>query len=179
VTRRRANALQEAAVLVPAFRGGDGDLRVVLVRRTDGGVHGGQIAFPGGKRDAEDASLLDTALRETHEEIGLDPAAVAVLEELPVVETITTGFRIHPFLARVAPPRAWRPESREIAEVIEMKVAVLLDPATQGEEERVFPEWPEPRLVRFFRVGEHKLWGATYRILRPLLSRLMSGEWEF
>jgi 8-oxo-dGTP pyrophosphatase MutT (NUDIX family) len=176
---RSENVIQEAAVLVPVFRGKDGDLLVVLVRRTDGGVHGGQIAFPGGKRDEGDASLLDTALREAREEIGLDPSAVTVLEVLPVIDTITTGFRIHPFLARVTPPRIWRPDPREVAEIIEMKVAGLLDPAAHGAEVWSFPEWPAPRRVRFIRVGGHKLWGATYRILHPLLPRIVSGEWEF
>ncbi len=113
------------------------------------------------------------------EEIGLDPSNVAVLEALPVVDTITTGFRIHPFLARVSPPPAWRPAPREVAQIMEMTVEGFLDPSVHGEEMWSFPEWPEPRNVRFFRVGEHKLWGATYRILRPLLPRMVSGEWEF
>jgi len=152
---------------------------VVLVRRTDGGVHGGQIAFPGGKREEGDSSLADTALREAREEIGLDPSNVAVLDALPVVDTITTGFRIHPFLGRVSPPRVWRPAPREVAEIMEMTVEGFLDPSVHGEELWSFPEWPAPRKVRFFRVGEHKLWGATYRILRPLLPRMVSGEWEF
>lgn len=178
MTHRPANGLQEAAVLVPVFRDGAGGLRVVLVRRTNGGVHGGQIAFPGGKRDKGDSSLTDTALREAHEEIGLDPSNVAVLDALPVVDTITTGFRIHPFLGRVSPPPVWRPAPREVAQIMEMTVEGFLDPSVHGEELWSFPEWPEPRRVRFFRVGEHKLWGATYRILRPLLPRMVSGEWD-
>ena len=176
---RRENAFQEAAVLVPVYRAGDGDLVVVLLRRTDGGVHGGEIAFPGGKREERDPSPLDTALREAHEEIALDPSGVTVLEVLPVVDTITTRFRIHPFLARVTPPPAWRPDPREVAEVIEMKTGRLVDPAAHGAEVWSFPEWPEPRRIRFIRVGSHKLWGATYRILHPLLPRIVSGEWEF
>jgi 8-oxo-dGTP pyrophosphatase MutT (NUDIX family) len=154
-------------------------LRVVLVRRTDGGVHGGQIAFPGGKRDEGDSSLAGTALREAQEEIGLDPSRVTVLETLPVVDTVTTGFRIHPFLGRVSPPPVWRPAPREVAEIMEMPVSGFLDPALHGEEVWTFPEWPAPRKVRFFRLGENKLWGATYRILCPLLPRIASGEWAF
>ena len=176
---RSKDAIQEAAVLVPVFRGGDGDLVVVLLRRTDGGVHGGQIAFPGGKRDEGDPSPLDTALREAREEINLDPSGVSVLEVLPVVDTITTGFRIHPFLARVSPPRVWRPDPREVAEIIETTIAGLLDPAAHGTEVWSFPEWPTPRRIRYIRVGAHKVWGATYRILHPLLPRIVSGEWEF
>jgi 8-oxo-dGTP pyrophosphatase MutT (NUDIX family) len=175
--KRLENTLQDAAVLVPVFRDGGGDLRIVVVRRTEGGAHGGQIAFPGGKRAQGDRSLLETALREAEEEIGIDRTLVNVLEALPVVDTMTTGFRIHPFLGALNPTPKWRIEIREIAEVLEVKVAELLDPLNQTEEEWNLPGWPCPRRIRFFRLGEHKLWGASYRILRPLLPRLASGDW--
>ncbi|MBP2681467.1 MAG: hypothetical protein H6Q78_1330 [Candidatus Krumholzibacteriota bacterium] len=178
MTQPARNAAQDAAVLVPVFRGDDGDLKIVLVRRTEGGIHGGQIAFPGGKRSPDDRSLWETALRETEEEIGLERARVHALEELPVVDTLSTGFRIYPFLGRLQPPPRWRLEPREIAEVLEVKVTDFLEPDRQGEEEWSLPEWPGPRRIRFFRVGEHKLWGATYRILSPLIPRLVGGEWD-
>ncbi len=177
MTQPAQNAAQDAAVLVPVFRGNDSDIRIVLVRRTEGGIHGGQIAFPGGKRAPADRSLLETALRETEEEIGVDRARVHILEELPIVDTLTTGFRIHPFLGMLRPPTPWSPEPREIAEVFEVKIADFLEPGRQGEEEWSLPEWPGPRTIRFFHVGEHKLWGATYRILHPLVPRLVAGEW--
>jgi 8-oxo-dGTP pyrophosphatase MutT (NUDIX family) len=173
------NTIQDAAVLVPVFRDPHGDLRVVVVLRTEGGIHGGQIAFPGGKRVPDDRSLLETALRETEEEIGVERGRVNVIEELPVVDTVTTGFRIQPFLAALRPPPPqWRPQTREIADVLELRIAELLDPRNQGEEEWRLPGWPSPRRIRFFHVGGHKLWGATYRILRPLVPRLASGAWD-
>jgi 8-oxo-dGTP pyrophosphatase MutT (NUDIX family) len=171
-------AFRDAAVLVPVFRGKDGTIRIVLVRRTEVGIHGGQIAFPGGKRAPGDESLLRTALRETHEEIGLDPGEVTVLAELPVVDTVTSGFRIRPFLASIRPPGEWQPQEREIAAIFEVKIDDLLVPAHQGEEEWKLPEWPAPRRIRFYHLGEHKLWGATYQILHPLVPRLVSGEWN-
>lgn len=177
MNERGENTLQDAAVLVPVFRDGSGDLTIVVVRRTEWGIHGGQIAFPGGKRAPGDGSLLETALREAEEEIGIDRTLVNVLEELPVVDTITTGFRIQPFLAALRSPQEWRPETREIAEVLEVKVADLLDPGNQGEETWSLPGWSSPRRIRFFHLGEHKLWGASYRVLRPLLPRLASGDW--
>lgn len=169
--------VRESAVIVPVFRDAAGELRVLLVRRGERGVHGGQLAFPGGKRDPEDASLLATALRETREEVGLGPESIAVLAALPVIETFTTGFRITPFLARVVPPPTWQVQQPEIVEVLEVSLRHLADPATHAQEEWQLPEWPRPALVSFWRVGPHPLWGASYRILRPLVPRLLAGEW--
>ncbi|HEV8634139.1 MAG TPA: CoA pyrophosphatase [Chloroflexota bacterium] len=168
----------EAAVLAPVYRDAAGRLRLVLVRRGPRGVHGGQLALPGGRREPEDADLLATALREAEEEIGLDRRAVEVLAALPVVTTATTGFRIAPFLGRLAgPPPAWRRQESEIAEVLEVAIDDLARPETHREEPMRSPGWPEPRLVPYYRVGEHRLWGATYRIVQPLLPRLLAGEW--
>jgi len=165
-------------VLVPVFRDAEGAVRLVLVMRTEGGLHGGQLAFPGGRREARDRSALDTALREAAEETGLDPGAVEVLADLPPIETMTSNYRIAPFLARVAPPVRWRPDPDEVAEVIEVSLPDLLRPEAHGETVERFPTWPEPRTIGFYRVGSRRLWGATYRILRPLLPRLAAGEWK-
>lgn len=172
------NLLQEAAVLVPVYRRDAGELYLVLIRRGAGGTHGGQLALPGGRRDPGDRSLLDTALREAQEEIGIAPQRVEILEPLPVTETLTSGFRIFPFLARIIPLARWRPQEREVAEVIEVKVHDLARPAAYGEAIERFPTWPEPRRIPFYRVGPYRVWGATYRILRPLIPRLLAGEWE-
>ena len=169
--------LIDAAVLVPVYRDAAGELRMVLMRRTEGGPHGGQIAFPGGKLDARDRSLRDAALRETCEEIGLPPASATVLAELDVIETRVTGFRIHPFLARVTRPEHWRIAEREVAEVLEPRVAELADPANRDSTVERFAQWPEPVRIEFIHVGAHRLWGATYRILKPLLPRLVEGGW--
>jgi 8-oxo-dGTP pyrophosphatase MutT (NUDIX family) len=167
---------QDSAVLVPVYRTEDGDLRIVLVRRTNEGVHGGQLAFPGGKPEEEDTSLIDTALREAYEEIGINPTAVKILEHLPIVDTVTTGFQIHPFLAKIRPANPWRRDEKEIDEILDISVKDL-NPDNHEEEMWSFPEWQEPQEVSFFRLGEHKLWGATYRIIKPLLPRLAAGEW--
>jgi 8-oxo-dGTP pyrophosphatase MutT (NUDIX family) len=168
---------RDAAVVVPVFRDPDGELCLVLLRRSEGGTHGGQLALPGGSRDPEDASLRDTAIRETCEEIGLTPEAIAVIEELPVIETRTTRFRIAPFLARIRPPGSWVVAEREVAEVIVVRVLDLLRPGVHGEEIETLPTGPEARPIPFYRIGPHRLWGATYRILHPILPRLAAGEW--
>ena len=169
---------REAAVLVPVYRRQDGQLMVVLVRRALGGAHGGQLALPGGQRDSTDADLAATALREANEELGLADDRVELLAALPVVETQTTGFRIAPFLARLPGPVPWRLQEGEVAEVVEVPVAELAGPEVRAEEVREFPTWPAPRRVRLWRVGRHEVWGVTYRILEPLVPRLLAGEWR-
>ena len=79
----------DAAVLIPVYRSQDGELHIVMILRNPGGVHGGQIAFPGGKRDPKDETMLDTALREVREELGLIVERSDVLAELPMEQTRT------------------------------------------------------------------------------------------
>jgi 8-oxo-dGTP pyrophosphatase MutT (NUDIX family) len=180
VTTLRAtlSALIDSAVLAPVYRDAHGHVRLVFIRRSPHGRHGGQIAFPGGRREPTDANLLQTALREAEEEIGLEPARVQVLAELPVVPTVATGFRIAPYLGRLegAPP-TWRRQETEIEEILEVAVDDLLRPAAHAEEEWQLPGWRVPRLIPFYWIGPYKLWGATYRIVEPLLPRLVGGEW--
>lgn len=167
----------ESAVLVPIHQGEDGDYKVVLVRRSENGVHGGELAFPGGKRKSSDRTLIDTALREVKEEIGLESKFVTIIESLPAVETLTTGFRIYPFLARIIPMQRWIPDENEIAEILEVPIKLLADPSVHGDEVKLLPNFSGPQWISFYRIGSYKLWGATYRILRPLIPRLMKGEW--
>ena len=170
--------LKESAVLVPAFRRADGELRLLLVRRGAQGLHGGQLGFPGGKCEAGDASSLETALREAREEVGLTRDAIKILAELPAVETLTTGFRIVPFLARVTPPPQWVLQEGEIAEILEPTVRDLTRPEARGEDVVRVPNETEPLPISFYRVGSYRLWGASHRILEPLLPHLLAREWE-
>lgn len=166
-----------SAVLVPVYRDTRGAMQVVLVVRGEHGLHGGQVALPGGVRSSDDADLRATALREAEEEIGLPRGAVEVLERLPDVD-VPTGYTITPFLGRLRTrPPSWRPQEREIAEVLTVAVDDLARDDLRGEELWARPLWPAPLRVQFVRLGRHKLWGATYRILDPLVPRLLAGEW--
>src|SRR5262249_54089290 len=98
-------------------------------------------------------------------------------EHLPVLETRTTGFRIHPFLARITRPSAWVLAAREVSEVLEPRLRELADPAAHQEAEFHMPTWDAPRRMPFYRVGDHRLWGLSYRILNPILRRIAEGGW--
>jgi 8-oxo-dGTP pyrophosphatase MutT (NUDIX family) len=168
--------LLDAAVLAPVYRDAAGALRMVFIRRTEYGIHGGQIALPGGRREAIDSSFAETAVREAHEEIGLDPTSAEILEALPIISTVSTGYRIHPYLARIR-PTPWRPQAREVLEVLDVAVADLARAELRGELMQRFPAWPEPVRIEFIQLGSHRLWGATYRIVEPLVPRLLAEEW--
>jgi len=171
--------LRTAAVLVPVYRDTEGELRVVLVvRADDGGLHGGQLGLPGGKPEPGDVDLRATALREAEEEVGLDPATVEVVAELVHFDTRATGWRVHPFLARVPPDTRWRLDQAEIVGVLTPAVRALADPEARGMLPFSSLRFPEPLLVDGIDVEGHVLWGMTLRLLDDLIPRLLAGEWE-
>lgn len=146
-----------SAVLAPLFERG-GEAHVVLVRRAQGmRDHSGQVAFPGGKRDPEDESLLATALREAEEEIGLPAAEVDVLGALDDLPTIT-GFVITPYVGWIRADLVLTPNAAEVARVFSAPLRTFLDPPTG-----VFPRigW---------RIDGELLWGATAAIVSGLVA---------
>jgi 8-oxo-dGTP pyrophosphatase MutT (NUDIX family) len=167
-----------AAVLAPVYRDAAGELRIVLIVRTDRGHHGGQLAFPGGRVDEDDESLVATALREAEEEIGLDPALVSVVAELPPVRSGPTNMDVYAFLGRIPDGIDWLPSRDEVVEVLTPTVAELWDPALRREHLFTNARWPEGLLVDGIPVGDRVLWGMTLRLLDDLVPRLLAGEWE-
>jgi len=152
--------LVEAAVIVPVYRNNRGESRLILILRAEGGIHGGQLAFPGGKKEKGDLSLLATAVREAKEEIGLIISPETEVIALPVVSTNSTGFMISPFLCGITPPKSWQLSEREIAEVIDLNIDDLRsqEPARRKSGQL------------YYVVGPHKLWGASFRIIQPLIN---------
>jgi len=167
-------------VLIPFYRDRDRQLRVVLIRRTARGRHGGQIALPGGNCEPGDAGPRETAVREACEELGLVPAQIEVIAALPGARTATSGYLVWPFVGRVhgvSPGYGWRAQPSEVAAVIDVSVAELASPDAAGTEEMSFPTWPGPRTVPVRYLEGQLLWGLTLRILEPVLPRALAGEW--
>jgi 8-oxo-dGTP pyrophosphatase MutT (NUDIX family) len=163
----------QAAVLVPLFiAAATREPHVVLTRRrADLRRHAGEISFPGGRRDTEDANLLDTALREAEEEIGLARTQVTPLGELPPTSTFATNYLIHPFVGTIPEGLAWRLSAREVDEVLELPVETLRTARTRTRMERRGISFQTDAYV----VEEHLIWGATARILEHLLERLLTS----
>jgi len=168
----------DAAILIPVYRSIDGELHIVMILRNPGGVHGGQVGFPGGKRDRDDETMLDTALREAREELGLIVEPEDVLAELPMTPTRTTGYRVFPYLARITVPDRWQVAEREIAEILDVKLNDLTRPSAHNKMIDRFPTWQKAEQVSFYQVGSYRLWGLSYRILHPVIPRLVAGEWD-
>jgi 8-oxo-dGTP pyrophosphatase MutT (NUDIX family) len=158
----------QAAVLVPLFvRAATGEADLVLTRRrSDLRRHAGEISFPGGRKDADDADLLATALREAEEEIGLARAQVTVLGMLPATSTFATNYLIHPFVGAIPQGVAWRLSPKEVDEVLELPVEALRAGRTRTRLERRGISFETDAYV----VGEHLIWGATARIIEHLLA---------
>ena len=168
----------DAAVVIPVYRTCNGELHIVMILRNPGGVHGGQIGFPGGKHDPVDETMLDTALRELQEELGLAVPREDVLAELPMEQTRTTGYRVFPYLVRIAVPERWQIAEREIAELFDVKLSVLLRAGAHDKMIDRFPTWQKAEQVSFYQIGSHRIWGLSYRILNPIIPRLVAGEWN-
>jgi 8-oxo-dGTP pyrophosphatase MutT (NUDIX family) len=144
---------------------------LVLTRRTTAlRRHSGQISLPGGRYDADDGSLLRTALRETEEELGVDPADLTIWGRLEPEYIVASHYALAPFVAYTPRRPAFRPAPAEVAEVIDLPLAQILDPSVLEEETWDFQG--TPRRVSFYRHAEHKVWGATARILHQLATLL-------
>ena len=163
----QGRVLRDAAVLIAISPCTE---TVILTKRSSKlKHHPGQIAFPGGKMDATDATLTDTALREAEEEIGLPRAAVQIMGAMPAHETVT-GFTVTPIIGLVRDAFDPVPEAGEVVEVFETPLAHLMDPARFAVQSR---QW-QGRDRHYYTVpfGPYYIWGATARILRALADRM-------
>ncbi|UPH71706.1 CoA pyrophosphatase [Abyssibius alkaniclasticus] len=161
----KGRKLRAAAVLV-AVQPGPHGAQILLTRRAPGmRHHPGQVAFPGGKVDAGDATPLAAALRESHEEIGLPPDTVEVLGAMPSHETVT-GFEVVPFIGLIPAGFAPVPEAGEVDEVFAVPLRFLMDPANHARQARVWQGVNRPYLTMPY--GPHYIWGATARMLQAL-----------
>jgi 8-oxo-dGTP pyrophosphatase MutT (NUDIX family) len=166
-----------AAVLIPLYTL-DGELHVVLTRRTDRvETHKGEVSFPGGRMDPTDADLTMTALRESEEEIGLRPGDVEVIGRVDDLITVS-HFHVTAYVGHVDPalsPYEWRAQVSEVAAVLEVPVSHLLDPRHRVEVARRRDNG-DTVLLEGSRFGDDIVWGATWRILSNFLEVAFSGD---
>jgi 8-oxo-dGTP pyrophosphatase MutT (NUDIX family) len=156
-----------AAVLVPVIDRTDGDHLLFTERSPDLEAHPGEMAFPGGGYEPEDADLAGTALREANEEVGIRPEEAEIVGRLDDVPG-PYGHVVRPFVARV-PDRGYEPDEREVVRVVVLSAADLADPEVYSVEERRNAEGGTVGLP-FFRVGGDVVWGLTGFVLARLLS---------
>lgn len=163
--------LTPAAVLFPIVAREEGYTVLLTQRAAHLRDHPGQVSFPGGRMEEEDPSPLHTALRETEEEIGLPRERITLLGYLPEYRT-GTGFRVTPVVALVAPPMMLKTDPFEVAEVFEVPLSFLLDPANHRRHSLHY----RGALREFYAMpyGDYFIWGATAGMIKSLSVRLES-----
>ena len=154
--------LRPAAVLLLIVNHGSGATVLFTQRTAHLPAHAGQISFPGGRCEEGDADPESTALRESREEVGLDPVRVEILGRLPVYNT-ATGFRVTPVVGWAEPPLRFQPDPHEVADIFEVPLGFLLDAANHRHESAFY----RGRMRRYWALpfGSRFIWGATAGML--------------
>ena len=166
-------SLMPAAVLILLYSN-NGEYCILLNKRAqEVGYHKGEISFPGGGRDPSDGSFSDTALRETHEEMGINPGDVRLLGELDEVAT-RSQFGVRVLVGTIPYPYPFKPSPVEIAEVLEVPIRDLLGPANHREEVR----WVGGKGIKSYSYayGDHLIFGATAQIVTQFVGLL--EDWQ-
>jgi 8-oxo-dGTP pyrophosphatase MutT (NUDIX family) len=159
-----------SSVLILIYQN-EGSLRIPVIERViDGGVHGGQISFPGGKKETQDADLKATAIRETREEIGIDASNSRFLGRLSDFFIPVSNFMVSPYVAfSTASDFQYKPDKREVEQVLEIRIDEFLSGKNRMEGIVKTHKGIEIR-APYFPLGTHRLWGASAMILSELLS---------
>jgi 8-oxo-dGTP pyrophosphatase MutT (NUDIX family) len=163
-----AHGQMEAAVLVPLYGYPEQPGLIFTERRHDLSRHAGEISFPGGRQDHPDEPLMETALREAEEEIGLNRKGVEVIGALPPIGTFVTSFKVHPFVGLIESGLEFTPSPTEVETVL----AFTLDQLRDGFAMRRLVRRGVPIRTPTYIVDEQLIWGATARILGELMRRV-------
>lgn len=165
----RREGLRDAAVMIAVVDRG-GEANVLLTQRNAHlRAHSGQIAFPGGRIDPEDATPESAALRETQEEVGIDPSFIEVVGRMPDYVS-GSGYRIAPVLGVVRPDFSLAINPDEVDDAFEVPLRFLMDPANHRRESRVWQE--QKRFFYTMPYGDRYIWGVTAGIIHTLYERL-------
>ena len=174
-SRLEGTGVRASAVLAPLFEE-KGDVHVVLTRRAQHlRSHRGEVSFPGGGQEVGE-DLRATALRESYEEVGLDPASVEIVGELDHLETITSRSFITPFVGVLPGRPTLVPNPNEVERILYVRLADLLAPDVFREERWGLP--PLDRPIYFFEIVGDTVWGATAFMLRNFLALVTGTDWR-
>lgn len=152
----------------------DDEWHLVLIERNpnDNDRHGGQISFPGGKAEPEDDSMLDTALRETEEEVGIERGSIQVLGRLSELYIPVSNFQVHPFVGFLDYQPDYRIQASEVKKVIEVPVSHFHQDATKGTTDIRINQHLSLKNVPYYKVDDKILWGATAMMVSELMDVL-------
>ena len=160
--------LKASAVLIPLFHN-QGQYHVLFTERSDEvNFHKGEVCFPGGTQEPSDSSILQTALRESEEEIGLEPKDLEILGELDDSITLTSNYVISPFVAFIPHPHPLKTNGKEVKGIFSIPLSFLLDEDNFRQDSHAY------------EYEGHIIWGATARIVRQFVDLLKSesGAWK-
>jgi len=156
---------KQAAVLALFYPDKNEETRIVLIlRKTYKGVHSAQIGFPGGRLEASDKNLEETAIRETYEEVGVRPEQIRVLKELTKIYIPPSNFWVQPFLGISETTPAFVRQETEVEEILEIKLTDFLDHSNLIEK-KLSTSYAENVSVPAFLLNDHVVWGATAMML--------------
>lgn len=158
---------KNAGVMMLFYPKGSKTHLVLIVRNSYDGVHSSQIAFPGGKYEIEDVNLKQTALRETHEEIGVEPNKIQVVKAFTHLYIPPSNFMVHPFLGVCNEEITFYPDSNEVAAIIELPLTTFLSEYIVVRA-TINTSYSKSIEVPVFKIDEHLVWGATAMMLSEL-----------
>jgi 8-oxo-dGTP pyrophosphatase MutT (NUDIX family) len=156
-----------AAVMMLFYPKNERTHLVLIVRKTYEGVHSAQIAFPGGKYELDDDNYAETALRETHEEVGIHPDKIEILKPFTELYIPPSNFMVHPFLGISTEELVFVPEPSEVAEIIELPLSVFLSDSIIVDT-NLSTSYADNINVPAFKIENHIVWGATAMMLSEL-----------
>ncbi len=156
-----------AAVMMLFYPKKDRTHLVLIVRNSYKGVHSAQIAFPGGKYEQEDTNFAATALRETHEEVGIHPNKIEILKPFTELYIPPSNFMVYPFLGISKEELEFVPQPSEVAHIIELPLTVFLDEILVVET-NLSTSYADNITIPAFKIEEHIVWGATAMMLSEL-----------
>ncbi|RKS95684.1 NUDIX domain-containing protein [Flavobacterium limicola] len=156
-----------AAVMMLFYPKNDRTHLVLIVRNSYKGVHSAQIAFPGGKYELEDENFAETALRETHEEVGIHPDKIEILKPFTELYIPPSNFMVHPFLGISKEELVFLPQPSEVAGIIELPLSTFLSDAIVVDT-NLSTSYADSISIPAFKIEEHIVWGATAMMLSEL-----------